>query len=110
MDCIFCKIANNEIPSDKVYEDDKILVFKYINSQAKIHWLVIPKTHYKNIVELPTELSSYIIDKIKEIVKEYNIEDDGFRLVVNTNKNGGQEVFHVHFHILAGEKLSGKMG
>ena len=106
-DCIFCKIINNEIPSSKVYEDDDILAFKDINPQAPVHIIVIPKKHIRNILELNDEsLLAKIHRVIKKIVKEQNLEEQGFRLVTNTGEYGCQTVKHLHFHILGGIKLS----
>ena len=92
-DCIFCKIINNEIPSSKVYEDDDILAFKDINPQAPVHIIVIPKKHIRNILELNDEsLLAKIHRVIKKIVKEQNLEEQGFRLVTNTGEDGCQTV------------------
>lgn len=108
--CLFCKIANHEIPSDIVYEDDKIIVFKDINPKAKIHILFVPKNHIETLNDINTENSqevSYIFEKIPEIAKKLEVAEQGYRIVGNCNEYGGQEVFHLHFHLLAGEKLSG---
>lgn len=105
-DCIFCKIINNEIPSSKVYEDDDILAFKDINPQAPVHIIVIPKKHIRNILELNDEsLLTKIHKAIKEIVREQNLDKQGFRLVTNTGEHACQTVKHLHFHILGGDKL-----
>ena len=111
-DCIFCKIAKGEIPSEKVYEDDKILAFKDIHPATPIHVLVIPKKHIKNLLELQEEdkdLLFEIFDAIKKIATNLGIKEDGFRLISNCGKDAGQEVMHLHFHILAGEKLGPKI-
>ena len=111
-DCVFCKIIKGEIPSDKVYEDDEILAFKDINPAAPVHILVIPKKHISNLLEIE-ENDEIIITKIykviNKIVKEMNIEKDGFRVIVNCGKDAGQEVMHLHFHVLAGKKLGDKI-
>ena len=105
--CIFCKIIKNEIPSSKVYENDDILAFKDINPQAPVHIIVIPKKHIENILELNDEsLLTKIHKAIKEIVKEQNLDKQGFRLVTNTGEDACQTVKHLHFHILGGDKLS----
>ena len=111
-DCIFCKIINGEIPSEKVYEDDEVLAFKDINPVAPIHILVIPKKHITNLLEVKEE-NSYLIGKcyiaINKIVKELKIEKDGFRVIVNCGENAGQAVMHIHFHLIAGKKLGTKI-
>ncbi len=111
-DCIFCKIANKEINSDFVYEDDEIIAFKDINPQAPIHILVIPKKHIESIIDLTDEdemLVGKMYTAVRKIAKKLNIEESGFRLIVNCGKDAGQEVPHLHFHILAGKKLGTKI-
>lgn len=113
MDCIFCKIAAGEIPSTKVYEDEKVLAFKDINPLAPVHILVIPKTHIESAAAITSENSavvSYIFEVIAKIVKEQGIDKDGFRVVTNCGENGCQSVKHLHFHILGGRKLDATMG
>lgn len=105
-DCIFCKIINNEIPSTKVYEDDTIIAFNDINPIAPIHILVVPKVHIESLMELEDkELLNHIIEVIKSIAKEQKIDKDGFRVVTNIGENAGQEVKHLHFHVIGGKKL-----
>lgn len=111
-DCIFCKIANKEINSDFVYEDDEIIAFKDINPQAPIHILVIPKKHIESIIDLTDEdemLVGKMYTAVRKIAKKLNIEESGFRLIVNCGIDAGQEVPHLHFHILAGKKLGTKI-
>lgn len=113
MDCVFCKIAAGEIPSTKVYEDEKVLAFKDINPLAPVHILVIPKTHIESAAAITSENSavvSYIFEVIAKIVKEQEIDKDGFRVVTNCGENGCQSVKHLHFHILGGRKLDATMG
>ena len=110
--CIFCKIANKEINSEFVYEDDEIIAFKDVNPQAPIHILVIPKKHIKSIIDLTDEdemLVGKMYTAVRKIAKKLNIEESGFRLIVNCGKDAGQEVPHLHFHILAGKKLGTKI-
>ena len=111
-DCVFCKIIKGEIPSEKVYEDEEILAFKDINPAAQIHILVIPKKHINNLLEVKDE-DNYLIGKIyktiNKIAKDLNIEKDGFRVIVNCGKDSGQEVMHLHFHLLGGKKLGAKI-
>lgn len=112
MDCIFCKIINKEIPSNIVYEDDEILAFKDISPQAPVHIVVIPKKHISKITEISKE-DEFVIGKIytviNKVAREQGIADDGFRVIINCGENGGQEVKHIHFHLLGGTKLSGKI-
>ena len=113
MDCLFCKIIAGEIPSSKVYEDDKVLAFKDINPLAPIHILVIPKIHIESAAAVTAENSaviSHIFEVIAQIVKEQGIDEDGFRVVTNCGENGCQSVKHLHFHILGGRKLEVSMG
>lgn len=111
-DCIFCKIIKGEIPSSKVYEDDEILAFNDINPAAPIHILVIPKKHITSLAHLEKEdegLIGKIYGVINKIAEEKGIKDEGFRVIVNCGENGGQEVMHLHFHILAGKRLGEKI-
>lgn len=111
-DCVFCKIIKGEIPSEKVYEDEEILAFKDIDPAAPIHILVIPKKHIENLLEVKEE-DSYLIGRIYQVInkiaRNMEIEKDGFRVIVNCGKDAGQEVMHVHFHMLAGRKLGAKI-
>ena len=107
--CIFCKIIKGEIPSQKVYEDDKMLVFRDIEPKAKIHLLAIGKEHFKLLSEMDAEraeLVKYMLIKIPEIAKANGCEN-GYRLVINQGEDAGQTVFHLHIHILGGETLGG---
>ena len=109
-DCLFCKIIKGQIPSEKVFENENIFAFKDINPMAKEHYLFIHKKHSKNINELthadPKQLEQVFMG-IKEFTQSNKLENDGFRVVSNINKNGGQTVFHTHFHVLGGELLGG---
>ncbi len=111
MDCLFCKIANGEIPSNKVYEDDKILAFHDIAPQAKIHILVIPKRHIASSAnDISSENSAeigYIFAKIPEIARMAGV--DSYRIINNCGDKAGQTVKHIHFHILSGDNLSEKL-
>ena len=111
-DCLFCKIIKGEIPSIKVYEDDEILAFNDINPAAPIHILVIPKKHITSLIELEDEDKNIIGDiylVINKIAKELGIAEKGFRVIVNCGEDGGQEVKHLHFHLIGGEKLGTKI-
>ncbi|MDP4108755.1 MAG: histidine triad nucleotide-binding protein [Bacillota bacterium] len=107
-DCLFCKIANKEIPSKKVYEDDRIYAFYDINPQAPVHFLVIPKKHIASAMEVNAENSkeiAYVYEMIPKIVSSLGV-GDGFRIVTNCGESAGQTVFHIHFHVLAGRELA----
>lgn len=111
MDCLFCKIIAGEIPSTKVYEDDKILAFRDINPMAPTHILVIPKEHIGGVDELNGENSAivaYLFAKIAEIAKKEGLTG-GYRVVSNVGDDGGQTVRHLHFHVLGGKKLNTEM-
>lgn len=106
-DCIFCKISKGEIPCNKVYEDEEILAFRDINPIAPVHILVIPKKHIKSAAELSEDdeaLIGKMFTVIKNIAKENHLES-GYRIVNNCGEDGGQEVPHLHFHLLGGTKL-----
>ena len=110
-DCIFCKIILGEIPSQKVYEDELVYAFNDINPMAPVHILVVPKQHIPTLLDVNSSnsnLVAHIYEVITKIAKEFNLED-GFRVVSNCNENGCQTVFHIHFHILGGQKLSDQM-
>jgi len=107
-DCIFCKIIAGEIPSKKIYEDDKVLAFYDISPAAPVHFLVIPKEHISSANELTeenSEIVSHIFMTINKIVKEIGIADSGYRIVNNCGADGGQTVNHIHFHILGAREL-----
>ncbi len=106
--CLFCKIAKGEIPSSKIYEDEKILVFKDISPEAPVHILIIPKAHITSLNYINAEnnhIISYIFTKIPNIAKEVGIYEEGYRVVTNIGEKGGQTVNHLHFHILGGRNL-----
>lgn len=108
MNCIFCKIVNKEIPSQIVYEDELVLAFEDIAPQAPIHILIIPKKHYSTLLEIDNdekELIGHIFVVAKKIAKQKGVDEKGFRIVINCNSDGGQTVFHIHFHLLAGRKM-----
>jgi len=106
--CLFCKIVRNELPSTKVYEDDKVLAFNDIDPKAPTHILIIPKKHIASIAALEDEdcdLVAHIIRTAKQLAAAKGL-DNGFRLVVNTGRDGGQTVNHLHFHLLGGRAFS----
>ena len=107
MDCVFCKIAAGEQKADIVYQDDKILAFKDRTPKEPVHLLVIPRKHIRNLnalEESDAELMAHLMMSLPTIAKEQGLLD-GFRTITNTGKGGGQEVYHMHFHILGGGKL-----
>ena len=106
-DCIFCKIADGQIPSDKVYEDEKILAFKDLSPQAPVHVLIIPKRHIHSLAhakEEDAQLLGYIMLKVKEIAESLELEN-GYRVVINTGGDGGQTVQHLHVHLLGKRQM-----
>mgnify|MGYP000591056144 FL=1 len=110
-DCIFCKIANGEIPSTKLYEDDDMIIIKDLNPQAPVHLLLIPKEHYANIIEMSdaqTQTLAKCIKKLSTLTDQLGLQN-GFRLVSNKGTDGCQSVEHLHIHILGGCKLSDTM-
>lgn len=111
-DCIFCKIVNGELPSTKLYEDDKVLAFKDINPETPVHFLVIPKKHISGVDEITEEnadVVAHIFVVINKITSELGISKDGYRVISNVGENGGQTVRHLHYHVLGGEKLGVKL-
>ena len=107
-DCIFCKIANKELPSEIVYEDDQVIAFKDINPVAPVHILVIPKKHIPDLTAV-TETEMDLIGAIHlvalKIAGETGVAETGFRLVNNCKEDGGQVVMHLHYHLIGGRKL-----
>ena len=111
-DCLFCKIIKGEIPSTKVYEDEEILAFNDINPAAPIHILVIPKKHIASLAHMEKEdeaIVGKIYGVINKIAEEKGFKESGYRVIVNCGKDAGQEVMHLHFHILAGAKFGDKI-
>lgn len=108
-DCLFCKIIAGEIPSSAVFEDEQIYVFKDINPKAAVHLLVIPKTHIDSLEQLTDEhqsLIGHIMLQLPQLARSQGL-NDGFRTIINTGPGGGQEVGHLHIHLLGGEGLPG---
>ncbi len=108
-DCLFCKIRDNEIPADIVYENDDVLAFNDVNPHAPIHILIIPRKHISTINDLHDSdelIMGKLFSAAKIIAKQKGVSDDGFRLVVNCNEGAGQTVFHIHMHLLAGRTLT----
>ncbi len=108
MECIFCKIAAGEIPADKVYENERVTAFRDINPQAPHHILIIPRQHIATLNDLDGDSAPLLGDMslaAKHIAHELGVAGAGYRLVLNCNGDGGQTVFHIHMHLLAGRQL-----
>ncbi len=103
-DCIFCKIINSEIPAQKVYEDDIVFAFYDINPASKTHILVIPKTHFDSVREADKTTLGELLFRARELAKDLGISETGFRTVINTGRDGGQTVGHLHLHLLGGRQ------
>jgi len=103
---IFSKIVNGEIPCNKVLENDNFLAFHDINPKAPIHILIIPKVEVVNFQEVTPEMMAEMTSFIQEVAKLLELDKNGYRLITNNGSDGGQEVFHLHFHLLGGAKLS----
>ena len=112
MDCLFCKIIEGTIPSEKIYEDDMMLCFKDINPTCPVHALMIPKKHIASLDDLKEgdeEVISHMMLKVKEIAKTMGLAN-GYRLVINTGEDGQQSVKHLHMHLIGGRKLNWPAG
>lgn len=109
MDCLFCKIAKGEINSDVIYEDDKLIAFNDIHPKAPHHVLIIPRKHIATLNDVEnndTELLGSIVQTAKNIAKKLGIAEQGYRILMNCNKEGGQEVYHLHLHLIGGRKMT----
>lgn len=107
-DCIFCKIAAHEVGSDAVYEDEEFLAFRDINPMAPTHVLLIPKKHMSSLLDVPEQdasLAGRMLTLAAKLARQLGLAEDGFRVVINTGKLGGQTVGHLHFHLLGGRAL-----
>ena len=109
-ECIFCKIARGEIPAQVVYSDDKVVAFKDLSPQAPVHVLIVPKKHIQSVAHFQAEdkeLAAHIfVDVVPKLAAQLGVADGGFRVVMNTGKNGGQTVHHLHVHLLGGRKMT----
>jgi histidine triad (HIT) family protein len=106
--CIFCKIAAGQIPAKRIYETEHVLAFPDLHPDAPVHILIIPKEHYTSTIDLSEKapaLAGELLKASTEVARQLNIEKSGFRLIMNTNADGGQEIFHVHLHLLGGEPI-----
>jgi len=110
-DCLFCKIISGEIPSTRVYEDDYVCAFRDISPQAPVHILIVPKKHITSAADVDATNSLYVAkcyEAIAEIAKGEGLEG-GFRVITNSGADGGQTIFHLHFHLLGGKPFSAGM-
>lgn len=106
-DCVFCKIAAGEIPSTKVYEDERVLAFEDLNPMMPVHVLIIPKEHHANIGDsIPDDLMGHLFNTVKKIAEIKGISETGYRVIVNTGDDACQTVHHVHVHVLGGAKMN----
>lgn len=108
-DCLFCRIAAGEIPAQVVYQDEQLVVFKDINPRAKVHLLMIPRLHIASLADADAShaaLLGQMMTKLPQLAREQGL-DSGFRTIINTGAGGGQEVFHLHIHLLGGGRLPG---
>jgi histidine triad (HIT) family protein len=108
MDCIFCKIANGEIPAKIIYEDDLVLAFDDAHPKAPHHKLIIPRKHFATLNDLSKQdanLAGHLLLTAQQIATDLGIAESGYRIVINCNKGGGQEVFHLHLHLFGGRTL-----
>ena len=109
MSCLFCKIAAGQIPVDTVFENDKVLAFRDINPAAPSHILVIPKKHIATMNDATADDKSLLGEMMlvaRDIAHREGVAEDGYRLALNTNRHGGQSVYHIHLHLLAGRQMS----
>jgi len=109
MDCLFCKIVDGDIPSSKVFENDNIYAFNDINPQAPIHILIIPKKHIATLNDLNNnqkDLAGEMILTAKYLAQKNGFAEKGYRTVFNCNAQGGQDVYHIHLHLLSGRQMT----
>lgn len=110
--CLFCKIVEGTLPALIVYSDETLMAFKDIHPQAPVHILIIPKQHINNLSNIPNEMNS-IISRIPQVAaqlaREFGIDKSGFRLLTNSGIDGGQTVYHLHFHLMGGKPLGPKL-
>jgi len=112
-DCIFCKIVAGEIPSSQIYADDLVTAFRDINPSAPTHVLIVPNRHIASVNDLKTEdepLVGHLFMVAQQIAAQEGIDASGYRLIINSGPDGGQEVFHLHLHLLGGQRMRYPMG
>ena len=103
--CIFCKIVKGEIPNQTILEDENFLAFNDINPTRKIHVLIIPKEHYDSFDIMPPKIMAGMTEFIQKVASKLDVRQSGYRLITNVGDDGGQEVHHLHFHLIGGEKV-----
>ncbi|MGM0441472.1 MAG: histidine triad nucleotide-binding protein [Elusimicrobiota bacterium] len=108
--CIFCKIIDGKIDADVTYEDKDVVTFSDVNPQAPVHILVVPREHIKNLNRAGEDITGRLVNTAKKIAVKKDIDKSGYRIVINCNRDGGQEVDHLHVHLLGGRKMSGPLG
>ena len=109
-DCLFCRIVAGEIPSNKVYENDKVFAFRDINPQAPVHVLIVPKKHMANILECDAETAAALTDAIRTVARAQGVDEKGFRVISNCGHDGAQSVNHLHVHLMGGKAMPEKKG
>ena len=108
-DCLFCKIANGEVPTSFVYEDDQVVAFNDIDPKAPVHVVIIPRQHVTTVADLgsdPEGVMSKLTRAANQVAEDRGVDVSGYRLVVNCQADGGQRVFHLHMHLLGGRRMS----
>lgn len=106
-DCLFCKIVAGEVPSTKVYEDDRVLAFEDVSPQMPVHVLVVPKDHYDSIADgLPDDLMGHLFNVVGKVAEATGVRESGFRTIANTGDDACQTVHHLHVHVLGGEPMN----
>ncbi len=108
MDCIFCRIISGDIPSDTLYQDEQVVAFRDINPKAPVHLLLVPRKHIESLAELSEDEASimgHLVTVANRLAREAGISEKGYRLVVNSGPEGGQEVPHLHLHLLGGRQM-----
>ena len=109
VDCIFCQIVAGKVPSEILYQDEEVIAFRDINPQAPVHVLLIPKEHYASLNDIPEEkkdLLGHLLLKARHVAQQKGVKENGYRIVLNTAKDSGQDVFHIHFHVLGGRRMN----
>ena len=107
--CLFCNIVCKDIPANIVHEDERVIAFRDVNPQAPVHVLIVPRRHISTVNDLTDEdqsLIGHMILTAGQIARKLEIDDSGYRLIMNCNQEGGQTVFHIHLHILGGRQLT----
>lgn len=112
-DCLFCKIVAGEIPSEKVFEDERVTAFRDINPVAPTHILIVPNEHIASVNDLSLDdrkLVGHLFTTARDLAQEEGVAESGYRLIINNGPDGGQEVFHLHLHLIGGHKMRHPMG